>query len=779
MRWRARREVTCPQCAAPTPAGARWCGACGASLRTPATASDAVGGGQDATARDATGGRGARLAAAGVLVALLGGLLLVRTTAPEPVVQAGHTARGDGARTGIVSTTTVPAPDGVAWRSEVDLPALVTAGADVLGTTSVDGRELLVVLDPAVAGHRVTSHDVATGEVVATTMLPLGNQPFDTSLADGLVAHRDLGTVTLVDVATGEHRWTVERRLREDTTATPFGVVGVDAEDARLAVVLLDLEDGSEAWRHVPTAGGRVTSILATDDVVVVAGQQDGEPFLLGLEPADGSQRWSLSGGAVLPPAEGPLPPPVTDGEHLLLVGGRRVVVVDPTDGAVTEVALPDGLFAATGDLDEGRAVISDGGRQLAGLELVGGGARVGWRATLGQPPVIAVDVAGDVTALRTDGGTSLLDTATGDTTARVAPGAGSSRLALTDTGAVARVTRDGHVELVGVGGVVWRAPTVAVHLPDLVTDAGAVAVATPQGVQVHDVVDGRRRFAHEAFIPGLVDAAGLTAPALLGGRVAIAPPAGQPPDRGGLLALFADSGIVDWARDGDRVVPRGTPVVDRDVLVLPVGSQLLGYDRRNGARTLVVETSIARADVAAADGWLVAVDGPRDRGDLWVGRRGSGDLVYRAPIRTCGPPVLHDGLVIVGTHVGDVIARDLETGEQPWGERTSGSSCRALSIAGDHLVVLVDDRELHAIGLDDGEAGWRVRLPAVAAGAPVVAGDQVLVPTLAGEVVAYEVGADEPAWRVDVGGVPAGSVAVDSDTVLVLTRAGELVALR
>ena len=118
-----------------------------------------------------------------------------------------------------------------------------------------------------------------------------------------------------------------------------------------------------------------------------------------------------------------------------------------------------------------------------------------------------------------------------------------------------------------------------------------------------------------------------------------------------------------------------------------------------------------------------------------------------------------------------------------PGASRTGGSACRPLTIAGDVLLALVDDREVLAITLDDGETAWRIDLPDVAAGAPVVAGNQVLIPTVAGEVLAYDVtgtaAPDGPAWRVDVGGVPAGAVAVDGTTVLVATRAGELVALR
>lgn len=784
--------MRCPTCAATAPADARWCGACGAALRPTDRAGAEEPDGED-MGGSATEGRLGRVTAAAVVIAVLGGLLVWQTTAPEPVVPAGFNSRGDGARTGVVSATTVPPPQGVAWRSPVDVPLLVSLGADVLGVTEAGGREVVVVYDPAEDGHRVTTHDAADGEVLATTMLPLGNQPLDTSIADGLLAHRSLARVTLVDIATGEHRWTVEERLREDTQVTPFGVVGVPADADGLEVVLLSLEDGSEVWRAPFGVDGRVTDVLGTDTVIVIAGEDDRGAFMYGLDPTTGRTQWQVRDGPLLERNVFPRAAPVTDGRSVLVAGLGTASLVDATDGRVTPVlpSLPEDPDAAplrtppitTAALGQDLVVVSDGSGQVSAIDIGGDTPRLRWATDAHDGPVFSLAVADGLVAVRCDCGTTLLDAATGSPVAQVGPAGGTARLAMTGDGAVARVTDDATVELIGRDGPVWESPTVAPHLPDLATDAGAVAVTTPDGVQVHDTDSGERRFAHSAFDPGQVTASSLTAPALLGGRVALAPPLNQPPARGGLLALFADTGIVDWARDQDQVPPRGSPVIDRDLLVLPVGDQLLGFDRRNGRRVLVVHTRIARADLAASGGWLVTVDHPRDGGDLWVGRRSSRDLVFRAPIRVCTPPVIHGEVTIVANHLGDILARRLEDGEQPWGERAGGSVCRPLSIAGDTLVALVDDRELLGVSLGDGDAVWRIELPAVAAGAPVVGGGQVLVPTLAGEVLAYDVngaaGPDGPAWRVEVGGTPAGAVAVDGDTVIVVTREGELVGLR
>ncbi len=779
MRWRSAPEVECPQCGSSAPGDARWCGTCGAALRTEAPR-------PEDTTSEPREGRSGRLVAGAVVALVLVGLLVGQGTTEPPVVPAGFTSRGDGARTGVVSTTSVPTPSGVAWRSPVDLPPLFTPGTDVLGTTVADdGRELLAVHDPSPDGQRITVHDVTDGALVSTTMLPLGSQPYDLALADGLLAHRDLTSVTLVDLATGERRWRVERRLREASTLVPRGVVGVPAEAEGIELVLLARVDGAERWRSRLAEVGRVTRLSWTGGRIVVAGETGPrEPFVAAVDPDDGREVWRLDGTDLPDLATFPLAPLVAAEGRVVIAGLDRVLVVDATDGAtLADIADDDGVggpavvTAIGGDL----LVRSDGLTNIVGYDVASGTRR--WAAPATSAPVLALEVTAGMVAVRGDSATVLLDGETGAVVGRVGPAGGTSRLVTTTVGDVAQVTTDGEVEVVDASGVRWRVPTVAVHVPDLATDAGAVAATTPDGVEVHDVATGERQWSHAAFEPQLVTAGSLTPPALVAGRVFIAPALTQPADRGGLLSLFADTGIVGWARTDDRVVPRGTPIVDRDLVVLPVGSQLLGYDRVTGRRAMVVETTIARTDLAAADGWLVATDAPRDGGDVWVGRRAGRELVFRAPIRTCAPPVVHEDVVVVVNHLGDIVARLLEDGSQPWGERARGSACRPLSIAGDVLVALVDDRELLAVTLDGGETAWRIELPAHAAGAPVVAGDQVLVPTLAGEVVAYTVTGTSrpagPAWRVAVDGTPAGAVAVDGDTVMVLTRAGELVGLR
>ena len=287
----------------------------------------------------------------------------------------------------------------MAWRQTVELPPLLTPGADVLGTTTTaDGRELVVVHDPAEDGHRITSHDAATGELVATTMLPLGSQPLDLSLADGLLAHRDLTTVTLVDVATGQRRWRVEQRLRGDTQVTSAGVVGVRAETTRTDVTLLAAADGSPVWATRVAEQGLVTTIVEVGQTIVVAVEDTDSPQLVGLDPATGAVQWRL-GSDDLPARESfPQAPISATDRHVLVPSTNRTILVDATDGSITQVlplaaegggpgASPDpGLPVAVASIGAGAVVISDGQRTVQAISIDGADPARLWSVTRPGP---------------------------------------------------------------------------------------------------------------------------------------------------------------------------------------------------------------------------------------------------------------------------------------------------------------------------------------------------------------------------------------------------------
>jgi outer membrane protein assembly factor BamB len=781
---------------------ARWCGACGAALRVEVTAPSRrstraagtpgpvepgpVESGPDAGPRD----RG-RLIAAGALVAVIGGLLVTQATEESPPVPAGFTVRGDAARTGIVSTDAVLEPAGVAWTAQVALPALVVDGTQVLGTTRVGassagqsapvgGREVAVVLAPATDGQRIAVHDVATGALEWTTMLPLGSQPWDTDVGDGLVAHRTLDSVTLLDLETHQRRWTVPVRLSQASTVTADGVVGVPAVSDGLSLVLLAHADGAQRWRWRAPTDGTVDELRPLRDAVLVEWRDlDEVRHLTRVDLATGDTRWDLLLATVVDQISFPSPGLAVDRDVALLAGAEGSALIDLTDGSV--VALTETLDRPVGAKLTHRdgqplAVLYDGFGRVAAFGMDG----PRWSIEHTRSPIFGLTVAGNVVAVRGDSDITLLSLDDGGVMDRVTLASASlGEVPLAEDGAALLLGVDATLEAYAAAGTRWKAPTIAFHLPDMVTSPGELAITIPTGVEVRDVIDGTRRFAHDAFDVALVRAGTLTPPALVRGRVIVAPAGTQPANRGGMRALFADDGTTSWSRDDDQMPVRGTPVVFDELVVLAVGSQLHGYRVRDGSRGLVMETSAPREHVAIGGDTIVATDLALNAGDVWGGRPSDSTRRFRIEVRTCAPPTIVEDRFLLVTDEGNIFARSVEDGEAVWGERAGGSACRPFSIAGQTAVSLVDDRMLVGIDLDTGATTWRAELGATASAAPVVAGETLLVPTMAGTLEAWDVGADAPTWTINLGGVAAGAAAVEDGTIMVLLRDGRLVGLR
>ncbi len=775
------RTRPCPECGAEAPRrSATWCGQCGAALRpTTQLAHGAVEEAPDAVADPAPRRDVGRVLAAVGIVAIMGTLLVTQAADDTSLIPAGYTARGDAARTGIVSHAEVPEPDGIAWTAQVAVPPQVVEGTQVLGSTHLtDGREVVVTFAPSEAGQRITVHGAMNGTLLWTTMLPLGSQPWDTDLDYGLVAHRTLDEVSLLDLTTRERRWTVPVRLSRASAVTPAGVVGAPVDATAPALVLLDAQDGSERWRWDSDQPGVVTDVHAVPGGVLVdLSRRDGDDHeLVRLDLATGAVVWRLDLTGVVRRGVFPVAPLDVDGDDVLIAGADRTVVLDARDGTVRPGLVPDGFWPLGGTLRDGLAVLHGGEGEVVAVDEDG----LRWRSPLGRSPLLDVAVGGDVVAVRGDADVALFSADDGGLLDRLLlPSTALGQLSLTDAGTVMIVHPDGTLEAYGHGGTRWRVETVTEHLPDMATDAGAVAITTPSGVEVRAVADGIRRWSHDAFDDELVTTGSLTAPVLRDGLVAFAPAVGQPAARGGLTGLVADTGIVDWARRDDALPVRGSSVPAGDELVVPVGTQLHGYERDTGRRATVLETEAARSDLAVSGDTVVAIDRPLDVGDVWGGRLSTRERLFRVVVRACAPPTIVGELLLVLNDVGEVFGRSLGDGEGVWGERVPGSVCRPFSVAGDTAVVLVDDRTLVGIDLVGGDTTWTAELGATASAAPVVAGETLLVPTLAGVLEAWQVGDDEPRWTVELDGIAGASVAVDGDTILVLRRDGVLLGLR
>lgn len=794
-RRRGDRDDRCRACTTPVPPDARWCPRCGALLDPPAAATGA--GGTPAAARDrdlpGRARRGARLGLLAVLAVVAG--VLARPGEPPPPPPAGHVARGDAARTGIVAATAPARPRDVAWEHTVPLPPLLRSDVRLLAD-----RRRLVTLVPLRAGDLLAVHDAAGGRLLRSQQLRPDLSALPPLLHDGRLVLRGPAGTTVLDVRDEGRDDGAGSDLDDDVDALPHVAWHVDRVEGPLlatlpdALVALDprsgqvvvraLDDGAERWRGTvdpaPGLGEATTALVADDDLVVVLRGVPDLQVVDALDAADGSLRWRavVDVGERLVGDRTPLL--ALDADGLAVVGGGRIVVLDAADGTVVLDEDPPSTFATSAARAGGTTVVTSGGGRVLGR----GDDGTRWAS----PPEQGTAAAVPPTATATDRGVvvqrpgrlELFEPASGDLLARsdldaVAVGAPAP------DGRVPRGAADGSVTLAAPGEPGgWTAPTALPPWPDVVADAGTVALTAPTGVRVLAAADGRLRWAQELFDPDRLPRADeLAPPAVVGDLVAATAPVTAPPARLGLVGLEASTGLQRWARRGDVPPASGTPTVDRDLVLALVGERVHGFEPTTGRRALVVDAVLPRGPVAARDGWLAAGRPPDGGdGDVWIGRRTDRTTSFRAPEPACAPPTLLADVVAFPTLRGAVIARRLDDGTQPWGRLLGGDACAPLAVLGDELVAVRDGTELVGLAIDGGGVRWRVDVPGGVAVPPVVAGDVVLVASLDGTLAAWHAGGDEPVWRLDLDGVAAASPTVTDGRVLVLLRDGRLLAL-
>ena len=152
------------------------------------------------------------------------------------------------------------------------------------------------------------------------------------------------------------------------------------------------------------------------------------------------------------------------------------------------------------------------------------------------------------------------------------------------------------------------------------------------------------------------------------------------------------------------------------------------------------------------------------------------------------------NGLVVLGTSDGDVVALEAADGRQRWKARVSGEVLSAPLVAGDRVVVRTLDGRMRALAASDGRELWLVeelvpRLSLRGAAAPVVSGDVVICGFDTGKLVAVSLATGEALWQAQVS-TPSGrtelerladvdaAVRVSGDDVYAVGYQGRLVML-
>lgn len=784
-----RTAVRCGTCGVDAAGSARWCGRCGTPLDSP----DGGGRRTDAPARPVLDEDlvdlaeppppplRSRLLALGAVVAVLGGLVAVQASRQTVAEARGMTPRGDAARDGVASVAAIPPPTGEAWSSRLAFPSLVAPTLLVLPADRV-----VYVVDLARTGG-VSGHDPDTGALLWTRR-DLGTANVAPVVAGDVLLLQEVGQRIVAIGPDGGTRWRDGRRLGSGT------VRGDDLLEVTGGVLIsTDAATGTENW--VLDVRGE----LGAEPASVLPGGPDGQVLLLATTPTGiqlGAAPQIEEPLVAVLDAENrslirtiPLPPHLAWAQQPVAVEDDLLVYADVTDvvfhhlGSGHEISRqphrlgnrPLSVHAAGG-----HALLLDGSGTLVAVDPSGT-----WVWSQTAPLPVEVSLRDDVVLMASATRVTAVDAATGTVRGGQPVPIDARRGPAGPDGAAYTVREDGDLTRYDVdGSVAWRTPLSLgeVAAPAAAPD-GRVITATGDGVSVHRAEDGSRLWAYRTGRLDALVADEIVAPVVTEELVVVAPPTTQSGTVGGLYALRLETGILHWNRLEDRPPPRGPLTLDRDLVLLPVGSELHGYDPETGRRALAARAGDLRGPAAAAGGVVVsttpisASGGSRGR-TIRATTRADRTERWEVAADPCSAPSIVDDLVVVGTADG-LLALDLLTGTERW-RRELEPVCLDVtaSVGHDQVIAITGDR-LVTVERLTGEVVREVRLPAPAAASPVVIGPEIVVPLLDGSLAAWSTTSGDATWSLDLSGVPASSPVVVDGHLLLILRDGRLVALR
>ena len=128
---------------------------------------------------------------------------------------------------------------------------------------------------------------------------------------------------------------------------------------------------------------------------------------------------------------------------------------------------------------------------------------------------------------------------------------------------------------------------------------------------------------------------------------------------------------------------------------------------------------------------WGMVNSIPPQKGYVWADRvRGGG---------FSSTPVIADGVLYIGSHAGNLMTFDADTGERLWDFPTQAPILASASVAGGAVYVGDADGVLYVVDADTGELEWQFRTGARIDAAPVVASGVVFLTSRDGTLYAIE----------------------------------------
>lgn len=273
-----------------------------------------------------------------------------------------------------------PATGGAAWAQEV--VEVSRAGFETVSVVCLPGPATSTLLvcgwvEPGVVyGRRQTPEPVVPVTRLVAFDATSGEPAGAWQVRDRLVGVDRVGDDLVVATATADRRVRVERRAGADGTLR-WGVTSQDE---------LVTTDGSrpdprlEVGEDLVVLTGTSTAVLDAADGERLSGSASGRQLLVVPLTAGGFASWASTGDARLHDADGEIRAEVVglparlsaddrSSDALLVDLGRRVVAVDPDDGAqrweqvvpLSPVAVVDGVVVLGGDVGVGAVDAVDG----------------------------------------------------------------------------------------------------------------------------------------------------------------------------------------------------------------------------------------------------------------------------------------------------------------------------------------------------------------------------------------------------------------------------------
>ncbi len=199
----------------------------------------------------------------------------------------------------------------------------------------------------------------------------------------------------------------------------------------------------------------------------------------------------------------------------------------------------------------------------------------------------------------------------------------------------------------------------------------------------------------------------------------------------------------------------------------------------------LVPFVTDGRVYVANREGVIKALDSSNGR-VIWK--------VEKEGLEISGGPGAGEGLVLVGTSNGEVLALSAQDGSEVWSSRVSSEVLSVPKAALGMVVVHTVDGKLYALNVSDGKIAWMYdrSIPVLTlhgSSSPVISGSKVFCGFANGKLIAFDLESGQQYWEATIA-VPSGRselermVDIDGDPVVqggvvyVATYQGQLAAV-